>query len=142
MSRDCVVRGKTVFVMGGGKFGTNALKYMKAKGGKVLVADINPDCAAKSEVTVQVDGLRVFNSLKDEQVAFLVGDAVDLLLAILEKSVPDLIVTAIPGNAIVKVVDGWLAKRELKVEAYKEVIPKVLRSIPKSLLSFVDEDSG
>ena len=54
MSRDSMMlKGKLVFVMGGGKFGTSALKYLKAKRSKVLVADVNPDCMAKSEITVQ-----------------------------------------------------------------------------------------
>jgi len=48
-----MLKDKLVFVMGGGKFGTSALKYLKAKRSKVLVADVNPDCMAKSEITVQ-----------------------------------------------------------------------------------------
>jgi hypothetical protein len=142
MSPDCLVRGKTVFIMGGGKFGTNALRYLKANGCKIIVADINPDCQAKSEVTVQTNVLKVLDSLKNGHAAFLEGNAIDLLLAIMEKSVPDLIVTAIPGNIIAEVVKGWLAKHKLKLETYNEVIPKVLENIPKSLLSFVDKDLG
>jgi len=54
MSRDLMLlKDKLVFVMGEGNFGTKALKYLKAKRAKVLVADINPSCMAKSEVTVQ-----------------------------------------------------------------------------------------
>ena len=54
MSRDSMMlKGKLVFVMGGGNFGTRALRYLKAKRSKVLVADVNPDCMAKSEVNVQ-----------------------------------------------------------------------------------------
>jgi len=48
-----MLKDKLVFVMGGGKFGTSALKYLKAKRSKVLVADLNPDCMAKSKITVQ-----------------------------------------------------------------------------------------
>ena len=143
MSRDCVVlKGKLVFVMGGGKFGTNAFRYLKAKGAKVLVVDVNPDCMAKSEVDFQAAELGDSDSLGDGQTAFLVGDAVDLLLALMEKRVPDLIVTAIPSNAVAKVVEGWLAKRGYKLEPYLKAVPKVLENIPKSLVSFVDEDSG
>jgi len=135
-----MLKGKLVFVMGGGNFGTKALKYLKAKDAKVLVADINPDCMAKSEVTVQAAGLDVADSLVDGQAAFLVGDAVELLLSLLETKVPDLVVTAIPGNAAAKVVESWLSKRGYKLEPYRTVIPRVLENIPKSLVSFVDED--
>jgi hypothetical protein len=143
MSRDLtLLKGKLAFVMGGGKFGTRALQYLKAKRCKVLLADINPDCTAKSEVTVQAASLDVADSLADGQAAFLVGDAVKLLLALLETKVPDLVVTAIPGNAAAKVVTGWLSKRGCKLEPYRKVIPKVLENIPKSLISFVDQDSA
>jgi len=143
MSRDwMLLKGKLVFVMGGGNFGTRALKYLKAKRCKVLVADVNPDCMAKSEVTVQAAGLDVADSLVDGQAAFLVGDAVELLLNLLETKVPDLVVTAIPGNATAKVVESWLSKLGYKLEPYRTVIPRVLENIPKSLVSFVDEDSA
>ncbi len=143
MSRNCVVlKGKLVFVMGGGKFGTSALRYLKAKGAKVLVVDVKADCMAKSEVNVQDAELGVSDSLVDGQAAFLVGDAVDLLAAFLETKVPDLVVTAIPGNAVAKVVESWLAKRGYKLEPYLKVFPKVLENIPKSLISVVDKDSG
>ncbi len=143
MSQNCMMlKGKLVFVMGGGNFGTKALKYLKAKAAKVLVADINPYCMAKSEVTIQAAGLDVADSLVDGQAAFLVGDAVELLLSLLETKVPDLVVTAIPGNAAAKVVESWLSKLGYKLEPYRTVIPRVLENIPKSLVSFVDEDSA
>ncbi len=143
MSRDCVVlKGKLVFVMGGGKFGTRAIGYLKAKGAKVLVVDMNPDCMASSEVDIQAAELGVLDSLVDGQAAFLVGDAVDRLLGLMETKVPDLVVTAIPSNAVAKVAEGWLAKRGIKLEPYLKVVPKVLENIPKSLVSVVDEYSG
>jgi hypothetical protein len=143
MSQNCMLlKDKLAFIMGGGNFGTKALKYLKAKRAKVLVADINPDCTAKLEVTVQAADLNVTDSLADGQAAFLVGNAVELLLNLLETKVPDLVVTAIPGNAAAKVVAGWLAKRGCRLEPYRTVIPKVLDNIPKSLVSFVDEESA
>ena len=64
MSHDCMVlKGKLVFVMGGGKFGTRAIGYLKAKGAKVLVVDINPDCMVSSEVDVQAAELVALDSL-------------------------------------------------------------------------------
>jgi hypothetical protein len=142
MSGDYAVRGKLVFVMGGGKFGTNALRILRAKGAKVLVVDVNPGCMARSEVDFQADGLDACGSLADGQAAFLVGDAVDLLAALLETKVPELVVTAIPGNAVAKVVESWLSRRGIKLEPYRKAVPQVLENIPKSLVLFVDEDSG
>jgi hypothetical protein len=142
MSEEQLVGGKLVFVMGGGKFGTNALRYLKDKGAKVLVADVNPYCKASSEVSVLAADLSVSDSLYDGQAAFLVGDAIDLLVALLETKVPDMVVTAIPGNAVAKVVEVWLGKRGIKLEPYLEVVPKVLENIPESLVSFVDYVCG
>jgi hypothetical protein len=142
MSSGCVVRGKLVFVMGGGKFGTNALIYLKDNGAKVLVVDLNPDCEASSEADVLGADLGVSDSLGDGQAVFLVGDAVELLVVLLENTVPDMVVTAIPGNSVAKVVEVWLAKRGVKLEPYLEVIPKVLENIPESLVSFIDYVCG
>ncbi len=142
MSVDYRVRGKLVLVMGGGKFGTHALKHLKAKGAKVLIVDLNPDCMANSEVDFQAADFGVSDSLGDGQAAFLVGDAVDLLEALLETKVPDMVVTAIPGNAVAMVVEFWLTKCGVKLEPYLEVVPKVLENIPESLVSFVDYVCG
>lgn len=142
MSEVFVVRNKLVFVMGGGRFGKKALTFLKGKGAKVLVVDKNPECKASSEVDILAVDLSVLVSLRPEQAAFLVGDAVDLLVSILETNIPDLVVTAIPGNAIAKVVELWFARRGIKLEPYTKIIPKVLENIPKSLVSFVDETSG
>ena len=138
MLQDCDLNGKQFFVMGEGKFGTHALRYLKAKGAKVLVVDVNLGCNANSEVDVQTTEFSVLDSLDEWKAAFLEGDAVDLLEALLETKLPDMVVTAIPGNVVAKVVEGWLMKRGIKLEPYLEVIPKVLENIPESLVSFVD----
>ena len=65
-----------------------------------------------------------------------------LLAAFLETVVPDLVVTAISGNAVAKVVELWLTKRGAKLEPYLEVIPEVLENLPESLVSFVDYVCG
>jgi hypothetical protein len=137
-----MLKGKLVFVMGGGKFGTRAIHYLKANGCKVLVADIDPDCMAKSKVTIQAADLDIIDSLDYGQAAFFLGDAVELLLALLETKVPDLVVTAIPGNVAAKVVTSWLSKRGCRLEPYRKVIPRILEKIPKSLVSVVDQDSA
>lgn len=142
MEQDFAVKGKLVFIMGGGKFGTRALRYMKANGAKIFIADENPECEAKSEVTIHTEELQLSIDLVDGQAVFIMGNAVKVLLSLLETKVPDLIVTAIPGNAVAKVVESWLAKQDINLEPHRKIVPKVLENIPKSLLSFVDKDYG
>jgi hypothetical protein len=143
MLRDSIkLKNKFVLVLGGGKFGKIALKYLKVKGCKLLLVDHNPQCTAKSEVSIQAKGLNVVGSLSDGQAAFLVDDAAKVLLDILKIKVPDLVVTAIPGNAVAKVVMGWLSIHGCKLEPFRKIVPKVLENIPKSLVSFFDPDSG
>jgi hypothetical protein len=137
-----LLEGKLVFVMGGGNFGTRALRYLTAKNAKVLVVDVNPDCLASSEVDVQATDLGASDSLEDGQSAFFVGDAVEYLLLLLETKVPDLVVTAIPGNAFAKAVEWWLSNRGYTFKPYRKAVSGVLENIPKSLVSFVDEDSA
>jgi hypothetical protein len=132
---------KTVFVMGGGKFGTNALRYLKTKNAKVLVVDINPNCKAQLEADVQADSLDVWNKLKNGHPAFLVGDAHKLLLDLLEIAIPDLVVTAIPGNTIGIAVGHWSTKNGFKCEPYVKGLPEVLDNLPRSLV-FVRENTA
>jgi hypothetical protein len=136
------VKEKLVFVMGGGKFGTKALRHLKAKGAKVLMVDVNSNCLASLEVDVLGADFDVLDSLEGGQAAFLVGDAIDLLVDFLANKAPDFVVTAIPGNAIANVVEVWLGKRGIKLEPYLQVVPKVLENIPKSLVLFVDYTCG
>lgn len=142
MSKDYVLQGKLVFVMGGGKFGTNALCYFEERGAKVLVADVNPDCLASQEVDFVSESVDVFDSLKQGQSVLVVGDAVDLLLDALKLRELDLVVTAIQGNAVAKAVEAYVAKQGMKFEPYSEAVSDVLMNIPESLVSFVDEDSA
>ena len=142
MYKNYSAKDKLVFIMGGGKFGTKALIFLKTMEAKVLVADVNPNCIAISSIDIQADGMDILESLKGSQAAFLIGKAEDLLLDLLEKRVPDLIVTAIPGNAITKIVRSWFAKSGINLKPYRQVIPKVLENIPKSLLAFRNEASG
>jgi hypothetical protein len=128
--------------MGGGKFGKKALSYLKAMGAKVLVTDTNPKCGASLEVDVKATDLGIINSLEAGQSAFLVGDAVEHLLLLLETNLPDLVVTAIPGNAVARVVEMWLSKRGYNFEPNRKAVADVIENIPKSLVSFVDIESA
>jgi hypothetical protein len=136
------IANKLVFVMGGGKFGTNALKYLQDQGAKVVVVDVNPECLASSEVDFVSDKLNVFASLESGQSALVVGDAVELLLSALKQRSLDLIVTAIQGNAVAKVAELHVTNKGMKFEPYRDVVSEVLKNVPESLVSFVDENSG
>ena len=135
MYSDFKVKDKFVYVMGGGKFGTKALRYLRNEGAKVLVADMNPKCIARTEIDTDTTTIEVKDSLKNGEAALLVGDAIDYLLDILETDVPDWIVTAIPCNAIAKIVESWFSKVGYKLEPYQEIIREVVKNIPESLVS-------
>jgi hypothetical protein len=142
MQTDYNVSNKLVFVMGGGKFGTNALKYMQDRGAKVVVADVNPECLASSEVDFVSDKLDTFGSLKSGESALVVGEAVELLLAALNQHDLDLVVTAIQGNAVAKTVELHVTNKDMKFEPYRDAVSEVLKNLPESLVSFADEESG
>ncbi len=142
MPRNYRFKNKFAYIMGGGKFGTEALRYLKANGAKVLVVDLNPKCKAKTEADIETATVNVRGTLKNGQAAFLVGDAVEHLLDILEVDVPDWVVTAIPSNAVAKVVTTLLSKGGYKIEPYQNIIQEVLKNIPESLVSFVNKESA
>jgi len=142
MTTDYQVKNKFAYVMGGGKFGTEALRYLKANDAKVLVVDLNPTCKAKTEADIETATVKVRGTLKNGQAAFLVGDAVEHLLNLLEVDVPDMVVTAIPSNAVAKVVATWLYKAGYKLEPHQDIIQQVLSNIPESLVSFVNKENA
>ena len=142
MSKDYFLKEKLVFVMGGGKFGTNALRYLTERGAKILVTDLNPECLAHSEVDFVSDQVDVIDSLVAGQSALVIGDSVELLLIVLKHHVLDLLVTAIQGNAIAKVLEVYVTKHGKKFEPYTSAVSEVLKSIPESLVSFADNDSA
>lgn len=142
MSEYGFLKEKMVFVMGGGKFGTNALRYLTEHGAKVLVADINSNCLAYSGVNFVSYQIDVIDSLKGGQSALVIGDAVELLLTLLKQHTLDLLVTAIKGNALAKVVEFYITKYGKKYEPYTNGVSEVLKSIPESLVSFTDNDSA
>ena len=142
MPEEPFLKGKFIFVMGGGKFGTKALRYFKSKGAKVLVVDINPNCKAKSEIDIRAKKLDVCDDLVDGQTAILEGNAFNIIIPLLETKVPDLVVTAIPGNCLAKIVDHWFKKKNIKIEPDQKAIPKALDNLPKNLITFANNDSG
>ncbi|MEJ2271551.1 MAG: hypothetical protein P8X91_03505 [Candidatus Bathyarchaeota archaeon] len=142
MPKNSRIRGKLAFVMGGGKFGTNALNYLTNEGAKVLVVDIDSNCKAISNVDILGTDLNIFDTLKPGQSTFLKGDAGELLAFLLDITIPEIIVTAISGNAIARVIKSWLAKRKMELKPYSGIVQKVLQNIPSSLVLFFDEKSG
>lgn len=142
MLRASRISGKLAFVMGGGKFGTNALKYLKNNDAKVLVVDLDSNCEAISDIDIIGSDLNVLNTLQPGKSAFLKGNAEEILALLLETTIPEIIVTAMPGNAIANVIKFWLAKRRIKLTPYSNCVQKVLKNIPQSLVLFFDEPSG
>jgi hypothetical protein len=142
MSRNSRFRDKFAFVMGGGKFGSHALKYLKDNGAKVLVVDIDSNCEAVSNVDIIGKDLNIIKNLLPGKSAFLKGDAIEFLASILETIIPEFIVTAIPGNALARVITVWLAKRKIELMPYSNIVQKVLRNIAPSLVLFFDEPQG
>ena len=142
MFRNSRVNGKFAFVMGGGKFGTNALKYLKNNGAKVLVVDLDSNCKAISDIDIIGSDLNVLNTIQPGKSAFLKGNAEEILALLLDTTIPEIIVTAIPGNAIANVIKFWLAKRKIELKPYSKIVQNVLKNIPQSLVLFCDEPSG
>jgi voltage-gated potassium channel Kch len=135
--------GKNVLVLGGGKFGTNALRYLKQNGTRVLVVDIDPECVAGHEADVLATDSGALFCLRNGESALVVADAIEVLGNMLDLgSVPDLVFTAIPGNVVAKLAVLILGKRGFEVKAYSNGVPEVLDNVPKSLVSFVDKDAG
>jgi len=104
---------KTVLVIGGGKYGTNACRYFKEQMARVILVDNNPECQARQFVL-------------DED--FLVKDAKDAWdLALSIK--PDFTVPTHPGHTLGKWVGEYL-----HLAPFPDVLHSVLKRLPQSLV--------
>jgi hypothetical protein len=147
-----IKEGDLVICVGGGFFGAKAVKRVKEKGAKVVVIDSNAECTARElcdeeiEIRIKKDVLdididTIIESLS-WQTLLLVGDGIEVLKAILIKTVPKLIVPAIPGNLMGKLTKTWLKRGGITVKEDGSVLGEILEGIPRRLVLAGNKEEG
>ncbi|HEX59077.1 MAG TPA: hypothetical protein ENF26_02885 [Methanomicrobia archaeon] len=136
--------GDIIVCVGGGTFGTRAVRLAKSKGARVLVLDIDENCEAVKQ--------RLCSSLYKDfahcrlpesgDAALIVGDAAGTLLRILDALTPSVVVPAVQGHFFGRFVRAWLERRGIKVRAASERLKDVLCGIPERLVLLCDEHNA
>ncbi|MCZ2807768.1 MAG: hypothetical protein O2V44_00275 [Candidatus Bathyarchaeota archaeon] len=138
------LKNKLIVVAGGGYFGTKALMFGKDVHARVGVIDNRIDCEASrfvDEIIKEEDIRRVIDIEPGSSTLFI-SDAVDFLVRLLEVRTPDFIFPAMPGNLAGKLIKRQLECEGLVVKSKSKVTKKVMKDIPKSLISLYDENMG
>ena len=115
------VNGKTILIVGGGRYGAKACKYFKNKMAAIILVDNNPDCQARQLLS------------KKE---FLIRDAEDILELVF-KVKPDLIVPTISGHTI----GNWL-KEYFHLTPLPDLLEDVMSKVPQSLITRRDKTNA
>ncbi len=139
MKHAVIKEGDLLVCLGGGYFGAKAARLGKECKARTLIIDTNPDCAAREIVDVVLTGQ---GTIKAGQVSLIVGDAMEILLGILEGEVPQWIIPAVPGHSLGKFVNSWLRAKGLKVASGGDLLTEVLAGLPNRLVLSADEKSG
>jgi hypothetical protein len=107
-----------VFIAGGGKYGSGALKwFLKKRGCKVVVCDEDESCQASNlvEAVVRLEEPREFAKIKKS--TLLVGNVVDALARFFSREiVPEIIIPCVPLHLAAKVLTVYLVRKGLKVK--------------------------
>lgn len=86
---------KKVLIVGGGVFGSRALRHSLESGYRTLVVDTDDKCRARPLCGNVVND---FSTIGPGEAGFVLGKAVDQTLRILKDDLPDVIVPCIPGH--------------------------------------------
>ena len=117
-----------LFIAGGGRFGSEAVKAAEAKGWRALVVDV--DAASKaSKIARQAD--------------FVVGDAISLALALmLNGIVPRFFVPAIPGHFAGELVLQYLQHLGVSPAPEGSLAQRAANLLPSDVVLGVDPRRG
>jgi len=126
-------------VLGGGKFGTLALKALVRRCRRVIVVDKDPNCpASKALRMVCSDPSRC-----EIGAGLVLGDAVTYATEIMRGGkIPEIIIPAIPGNSMAMIFARWLSEIGFSVEPDPESFEEASVEVSKDIVLIEDKKSG
>jgi hypothetical protein len=89
------LHGTSALVLGGGRFGTIATRFLADCGSKIIIVDLRDDCEAHDLVNAVKDPFDPDVELEPGEVVFLACDALDFFERFIEIRIPFIVVTAI-----------------------------------------------
>ncbi len=142
MKKRLLKNDKTSFIAGGGRFGTEALKYLIENNYEVIVADPDKNCRARNEINEFYDDLKEIDYFKNKKSKLIKGNASKILLKIIKDLKPNIVVPATPGHFLAKFVQKRIKKMGYETKPAKEITTKLKKKIPKELINKADIKNG
>ncbi|MHC1635018.1 MAG: hypothetical protein ACXQTS_00095 [Candidatus Methanospirareceae archaeon] len=137
-------RGDLVICVGGGFFGSKAAKVAKDRDAKIIIIDKDERCASRELCDEVIDASDFDISTIDASngAVLLIGDGVGVLRVILKNTIPKLIVPAIPGHLMGRLVKEWLKWEGIEVKEDGSLLEEVSSGIPRRLILWKSEEEG
>jgi hypothetical protein len=110
-------------IVGGGKYGSIAVEYLRKNNCGFVLIDKDPNCLATKQFN-----LKAFVSTGDEGEYFLQGD-IPQVLELIERLKPEYVFPTAPIH-----IAAELAKSKFKLERWHEVIDCILGNLPSSVI--------
>jgi len=120
------LRGRLVFIAGGGYFGSIAVRSLRGAKAKIVVADIDGNCRVSKHVDKVINAPTIV-SPNDGEAYLVVHDCVNYLIEMVRGGViPDIIVPTVPGNFIGRFFKSYLESKGFSVNPDSSSVSMVL----------------
>lgn len=132
-------KGDLLVCAGGGRWGAKGAMIAKEVGARAVIIDLNQSCLA-SKVADVILAEKDIGETKIEGISLVIGEVADVLANILRNESPQWIIPAIAGGVAGKLIEKWLAMKQLKLTKSKFLVKRALAGLPHKLV--LSEDSG
>ncbi|MEN3034775.1 MAG: hypothetical protein ABC596_09615 [Candidatus Methanosuratincola petrocarbonis] len=130
---------RTVLILGGGKYGTIALKRLQGKSGRIIVVDIDPNCQASKYAERIISG----NEEPGKGPSLVLSDGASFLSRLIDRGeVPDFVVLTIPKNVMAALFISWAESLGMKVNFDIDWMLEVSDKFPEKWIVVKDQIFG
>lgn len=130
---------RTVLILGGGKYGTIALKRLQGKSGRIIVVDIDPNCQASKYAARIISG----NEEPGKGPSLVLSDGASFLSRLIDRGeVPDFVVLTIPKNVMAALFISWAESLGMKVVFDTDWMLEVAEGFPEKWIVAKDRIFG
>lgn len=130
-----------IAIIGGGKYGSKAIKALRDRARSIVVIDNDPFCPASSQ-SDRVCGLGD-RAIFAGGTSFILADGASALLHMLSSgAVPDYVIPCAPQNVMAQLFKAWAASKGLLAISDEEETRRARHSVPKEVLVREDAERG
>ncbi|GEM_PF-1985208 len=130
-----------IVIIGGGKYGSKAIKALRGRARSIVVIDNDPFCPASSQSDrVCCLGDRAISA---GGISFILADGASALLYMFSSgAVPDYVIPCAPQNVMAQLFKAWAASKGFLATSDEEGARRACHSVPKEVLVREDAERG